>query len=363
MKSSGIVIYDRNLGKDAILFQRNKIDGLDHFLDLEQQQDFFFAKESSVQTRERINFSQESFLEENKLEAVIPLFFHMTNIIGFISLGKKRSEKRYSSDDIELLQTMSQEFSLNLERISLQEAVFVEKAAKEKLAELNLMKTEFVSTVSHEIRTPMSSILGLSELLKGGKIQESTKQEELLNLITTECTRLSRFLHNILEFGKIERDAKQYNFEHTEIQPLIKEILQLFEPRLNSEGFKLKTNLPYYPVYVDIDRDSVKQALTNLIDNAIKYSPKKREMEVSVTDEDSQIEIHVKDKGAGIPEKEEQKIFQDFYRSPETARQCPEGVGLGLKVVKHIMNAHNGKVGVKSEYGKGSTFSLIFLRP
>ncbi len=363
IESLGIVIFELKSGEDTILFQRNKIEGLDYFLGLEQKQDYIFARKSSVQTEERINFSHEPHLGENEIEAVIPLFFHMTNITGFISLGKKRSGERYSSEDIELLQTMSREFSLNLERIRLQEAVFIEKAEKEKLVELNLMKTEFVSTVSHEIRTPMSSILGLSELLKGGKIQESAKQEELLNLITAECTRLSRFLHNILEFGKIERDAKQYNFEHTEIQTVIKEMLKLFEPRLKSEEFKLETRFPKNPVFVDIDRDAVKQSLTNLIDNAIKYSQERREIDVRIVEGENQIEIQIQDRGVGIPEKEQFKIFQDFFRSPEAARQCPGGVGLGLKVVKHIMEAHNGKVQVRSKHGRGSTFSLIFLRP
>ena len=363
IESLGVVIYDLKPDGNTILFQRKKIDGLDYFLGVEQKQDFIFAKRSSVQTEEGINFSQEPFLEENGIEAVIPLLFHMTNITGFISLGKKRSGERYSHEDIELLQTMSREFSLNLERIRLQEAVFIEKAEKAKLAELNLMKTEFISTVSHEIRTPMSSILGLSELLKGGKIQESAKQEELLNLITTECTRLSRFLHNILEFGKIERDAKQYNFEHTEIQSLIKEMLKLFEPRLKSEGFKIETHFPKNPVFVDVDRDAVKQSLTNLIDNAIKYSQKRREIDVRIVEGENQIEIQIQDRGVGIPEEEQLKIFQDFYRSPEAARQFPGGVGLGLKIVKHIMEAHNGKVQVRSKHGRGSMFSLIFVRP
>lgn len=363
IESLGVVIYDLKPEGNTILFQRNEIESLDYFLGMEQKQDFIFAKKSSVQTEVGIDFSHEPFLEENKIEAVIPLFFHMTNIIGFISLGKKRSEKRYSSEDIELLQTMSREFSLNLERIRLQMAVFIEKAEKTKLEELNLMKTEFISTVSHEIRTPMSSILGLSELLKGGKIQESAKQEQLLNLITSECTRLSRFLHNILEFGKIERDAKQYNFEHTEIQSVIKEILNLFEPRLKSEGFKFESHFPKKPVFVDVDRDAVKQSLTNLIDNAIKYSHDRKEIDVRLVEEEKQIEIQIQDRGVGIPEKEQSKIFQDFYRSPEAARQCPDGVGLGLKVVKHIMEAHNGKLQVKSKHGQGSTFSLIFLRP
>ncbi len=363
IESLGVVIYDLKSDGNTILFQRKKIDGLDYFLGMEQKQDFIYAKKSSVQTEEGINFSQEPFLEKNKIEVVIPLLFHMTSIAGFISLGKKKSGERYSHEDIELLQTMSREFSLNLERIRLQEAVFIEKAEKAKLEELNLMKTEFISTVSHEIRTPMSSILGLSELLKGGKIQESAKQEELLNLITTECTRLSRFLHNILEFGKIERDAKQYNFEHTEIQAVIKEMLKLFGPRLKSEGFKLETHFSKNPVFVDVDRDAVKQSLTNLIDNAIKYSQDRKEIDVRIVEGENQIEIEIQDRGVGIPEKEQSKIFQGFYRSPETALQCPGGVGLGLKVVKHIMEAHNGKVQVKSKYGRGSTFSLIFLRP
>lgn len=362
MESLGLIIYALKSDGNSILFQRNKIDGLDYFLGIKHKQNYIFARKSSVQTEERINFSHELFLEEKEIDVVFPLSFHLTDITGFLSVGKKRSGERYSSEDIELLQTLSQELSLNLERIRLQEAVFIEKAEKEKLAELNLLKTEFVLTVSHEIRTPMSSILGLSELLKGGQIKDSVRQEEFLNLITAECTRLSRFLHNILEFGKIERDAKLYNFEHTEIKLLVEETVKLFAPRLESEGFQWQTYYPKNPVFLNIDRDAVKQSLTNLIDNAIKYSSIRKQIEVRVLEEKNQVEIQVKDWGVGVSEKEQPLIFQDFYRSPSAMRQSPGGVGLGLKVVKHIMEAHNGKVQVKSQAEMGSTFSLIFLR-
>ncbi|GAG43220.1 unnamed protein product, partial [marine sediment metagenome] len=208
----------------------------------------------------------------------------------------------------------------NMERIRLQEEVFEERAEREKLDELNRLKTEFISTVSHELRTPMSSIRGLAEVLQAGKIKDKAKQDELISLMADESGRLSRFLHNILDFGKIERQAKTYNFQNAEIQSVIRETVKLFLYRLESDGFVLKSNLPENPLLLEIDKDAVKQALTNLIDNAIKYSSDEKDIVIQVVEKEKQVEIQVKDKGLGIPSKEREKIFEGFYRHAEASR-------------------------------------------
>ncbi|MCK4364071.1 MAG: HAMP domain-containing histidine kinase, partial [Candidatus Aminicenantes bacterium] len=237
---------------------------------------------------------------------------------------------------------------------------FEERAEREKLDELNRLKTEFISTVSHELRTPMSSIRGLAEVLQAGKIKDKAKQDELISLVVDESGRLSRFLHNILDFGKIERQAKTYNFQNAEIQLIVRETVKLFLYRLESDGFILQTNLPENPILLEIDKDAVKQALTNLIDNAIKYSSDKKDIVIQVLEKEKQVEIQVKDKGLGIPSKEREKIFEGFYRHAEASRHNPKGAGLGLKIVKHIMEAHKGEVKVVSQPSRGSIFSLIF---
>jgi signal transduction histidine kinase len=359
----GVFIYLLVSGKQKLLIAKN---GKDHFASLAYlslDSEKMLAKKKAVRTEEDMDFSKESLLEDKNLELIIPLSFRTADLAGYLSLGKKKSGERFTRDDLELLLTMAGELALNLERIRLQEEVFEERAEREKLDELNRLKTEFVSTVSHELRTPMSSIRGLAEVLQTGKIKDKAKQDELISLVADESSRLSRFLHNILDFGKIEQQTKTYNFQNAEIQSIVRETAKLFLYRLESDGFVLQTNMPENPLFLDIDKDAVKQALTNLIDNAIKYSSDEKEIAIQVVEKEKQVEIQVKDKGLGIPSKEKEKIFNGFYRHAEAKQHSPKGVGLGLKIVKHIMEAHKGEVKVESQSNKGSTFSLIFPKP
>lgn len=217
--------------------------------------------------------------------------------------------------------------------------------------------------VSHELRTPMSSIRGLAEILQAGKIKNKAKQRELISLVASESSRLSRFLHNILDFPRIEQNVKTYHFQKLVAQSLIQETVMFFQPRLDSERFVIETRLPEKPIFLEIDPDAVRQALTNLIDNAMKYSSGKKEIKVELTQKGKQVEIRVRDRGIGIPQEEQKRIFEGFYRHAEAIRHSPKGIGLGLKVIKHIMHAHRGGIKLESQPGEGSTFSLVFPMP
>lgn len=363
LERRGIAVGTHENRKTSILFKRKWPQEMDSIIPKNFTGAQIFSRERSVRIKEGINFSQQPLLEKLDIEAVIPLNFQMTSLFGYLVLGRKKSGDRYSHEDIELLLSLAQELTVNLERIRLQEEVILEKKEKEKLDELNRMKTEFITSVSHEIRTPMGSIQGLSEILQDGKIKDDLKQKEMLSLIGSECARLSRFVHNILDFGKIDARKKQYQKSLTEINPLIENLLSLFKPRFKSEGFTLKTYFPDKPVILNVDSDALIQALTNLLDNAVKYSREKKEIEVSISERKDEVGIKIKDKGIGIPEDKQEKIFHQFYRTPEAKRQFPEGVGLGLKIIKHIMDAHEGEVQVKSQQGIGSEFSLVFPKP
>ncbi|NIM90054.1 MAG: GHKL domain-containing protein [Candidatus Aminicenantes bacterium] len=359
----GILVYAIQSGRHKLLIRKNGEKTLEALSSLTFKQDKIYARKSAVRTEESMDFSKEKILEEKNLEIVIPLSFRSTDLDGLLTIGKKKSGERFTRDDLELLLTMANELALNLERIKLQEEVFEERTEKEKLDELNRLKTEFISSVSHELRTPMSSIRGLAEILQAGKIKDKTKREEILNLVASESGRLSRFLHNILDFGKIEHQVKTYDFKKTKIQPIIKEVVKFTQYRLESEGFRLRTRLIKKPLFLKIDEDAVKQALTNLLDNAIKYSSDTREIMIELLERKKEMEIQVQDKGIGIPPEAQEKIFEGFYRHPEARDSNPKGVGLGLKIVKHIMEAHQGQVRVKSQPNEGSTFSLIFPKP
>lgn len=359
----GVYIFSVRSGKPKLLIGKNGEKNLNFLVSLCMDSDNIIARKRAVRTEEHMDFSREEELEEKKIELIFPLSFKSSDLAGLLSLGKKKSGEKFSRDDIELLLTMARELALNLERIRLQEEVIYERVEREKLNELNRLKTEFISSVSHELRTPMSSIQGLAEILQGGKIKEKTKQDELINLVASESSRLSRFLHNILDFGKIEQQVKTYNFQKVKIQSIIIEVAQLFLQKLESDGFVFTVDLAEGPIFLEIDQDAVKQALTNLIDNAIKYSSDKREIVIQLIEREKLAEIHVKDKGIGIPSRDIKRIFEEFYRHAEASQHNPKGVGLGLKIVKHIMEAHKGEVKVESQANKGSTFILIFPKP
>ncbi len=360
LEKMAVFVYSNASGKRKLLHKRGDAEDFIALSSISRENGSILARKKAVQTEENMDFSEENLLVEEGLDLIIPLSFQTSDLAGFITFGKKMSGERFSRDDLELLCTMVGELTLNLERIKLQEEVIYERAEKEKLDELNRLKTEFISNVSHELRTPMSSIRGLTEVLQEGKIKDKVKQDELLGLMASESGRLSRFLHNIFDFGKIESQVKTYHFQRQELKPIIEEVVELFRPRLEKEGFLLKVNLPQSSIFLKMDRDAIKQALTNLLDNAIKYSSDNREIDIELIETKENVQIRVRDKGIGIAPEEQEKIFDKFYRHPEASKLEPEGVGLGLKITKHIMDAHQGEVGVESQPKKGSTFSLIF---
>jgi len=322
----------------------------------------FLARKKAVRIEEenRLDFGWEVQLDQHKLDMVIPLSFESESLKGFVFLGKKKSGERYTREDFDFLNTMRNELAGNLERIDLQEKVVYERAENEKLNELNRMKTNFLSSVSHEIRTPMSSIQGLSEILHSGKINDRAKEEEILDIIIKESTRLSRMLHNIMDFGKIEQGIKSYDFKQVDIRAIIADVITLFRSSLETKGFTLSVEIPKTPLYLLIDKDAVKQVLINILDNALKYSPEKRDIRIRVIETEKVVEVHIRDRGIGIPESDQGKIFKGFFRGKDAAREAPKGVGLGLKIARNIMESHKGLIRVESYPGMGSTFVLIF---
>jgi signal transduction histidine kinase len=360
LKSTSLMIFSIESGKQKRLIEGGEKTDL---MSSESQflgSDRIFAKRKSVSTELGLDFSLERLLEEKHVDLVIPLPFRTSALTGFFALGGKRSGAKFSGEDIELLLTMVETFALNFERINLQEEVIYERAEKEKLDEMNRLKTEFISNVSHEIRTPMSSIYTMTEILHEGKIKGKGKKEEILSLMADECGRLSRFLHNILDYGKIEQNATVFNFQKTDVAKTAEDMLRLYAYRFESLGFSVKKHGFEHPVWLIIDQDAIKQVLTNLIDNAIKYSSEKREIIMTIKEGRTHTEIRIQDKGVGIPVQEHHKIFKGFYRVSDAQKLAPKGVGLGLKIVKHIMEAHGGYVRVASQPGRGSTFSLFF---
>ncbi|HEX5398332.1 MAG TPA: HAMP domain-containing sensor histidine kinase, partial [Verrucomicrobiae bacterium] len=247
--------------------------------------------------------------------------------------------------------------------------------------QLNELKSNFVSSVSHELRAPIASVRLMAENLERGKIPDAPRQGEYFRFIVQECRRLSSLIENVLDFSRIEQGRKQYEFEPTDMVALAQTTVTLMEPYAAEKGVMLKfetSNVqnPTSNLELNVDGRAIQQALVNLIDNAIKHSPKGESVTVGIKTvaavcdrradgENSRrsqtaatIALFVSDHGPGIPREEHDKIFERFYRSGSELRRETQGVGIGLSIVKHIVEAHGGRVTVQSETGKGSRFTI-----
>ncbi|MBE3110852.1 MAG: hypothetical protein IMZ46_10135 [Acidobacteria bacterium] len=319
-----------------------------------------WARVDRIRGVDDMNFSREDILESAGMVVVLAMPRGAGTPAGLLAFGPKTSGHRFTKEDIDLIETLSGDLAVNLGRIRIQEQVIYERASREKSEELARLKTEFISSVSHELRTPMTSLCGLSELLRSGKISEEARRERLLGLMAGECGRLTRFLTNVLDFGKIEQNTKVYELKETVLGPLIRDVAELVRESHPDGDIELEVDAPESPVTVRADADAVRQALLNLIDNALKYSPGRKEVTVSLAAGPDAVVITVKDNGMGIAPGDRDKIFEPFFRASRAVERDPAGVGLGLKIVKHIMDAHDGRVTVESEPGRGTAFSLVF---
>lgn len=224
---------------------------------------------------------------------------------------------------------------------------------------LSQMKNEFVSNVSHELRTPLASIRVFGEFLRLGRFDGPDKVREYGDYIETESRRLTQLINNILDFASIESGRKTYHFERCDVREVVCETLKTFEVRLRQKGFNILVegaDVPLPPAR--IDAGAIAQSLSNLLDNAVKYSNGNIDITVSLRRVEDFVVISVADQGIGIPRDEQQKIFDRFHRISTGLVHDVKGSGLGLAIVRHIVEAHQGKVTVESRPGEGSTFSI-----
>lgn len=225
---------------------------------------------------------------------------------------------------------------------------------------LSQMKADFVSNVSHELRTPLASIRVFGEFLKMGRVRDVEKIREYGDYIETESRRLTQLINNILDFSKIESGQKTYHFESAEVETVVAETLKTFTVRLEQSGFAIEFETPQQRLpHAIMDADAIAQAFINLLDNAVKYSGEARRIHVKLGQQGGYIAIAVTDFGIGIAPGEQEKVFEKFYRVSTGLVHDVKGSGLGLSIVKHIVEAHQGQVTVESEPGKGSTFTIL----
>ena len=232
------------------------------------------------------------------------------------------------------------------------------KDAEEKLKETMEKKSQFISTVSHELRTPLASIKeGVSIILDGVLGEINSKQRNFLNIAKRNADRLARLINDVLDFQKLEAGKMGLNIQLNSIKEVIEDVHKAMSPSAENKGVALNLQLEDNLPNASFDSDKIIQVLTNLISNAIKFTPEKGRIYVNVRHKNEELILSVKDTGMGIPKEALPKIFERFYRVQRPGKQI-QGTGLGLAIVNKIVMMHDGRIEAESEVDKGTTFTV-----
>jgi signal transduction histidine kinase len=233
-------------------------------------------------------------------------------------------------------------------------AVFADARRQMVLAQ---KKTDFVSNVSHELKTPLTSIRMFAEMMQSGNAAEE-KRPQYLRIIVAEAERLTRLINNVLDFARLERKQKRYDFHPLDLHQVLARIWEGHELHLREQGFatRWKAAPPPYPVRGD--DDALAQIFVNLLSNAEKYSTERKEIEIQSYLTENSVHVSVLDRGSGVPPGEEAKIFEAFYRAHDSLASGIQGSGLGLTLAQRLAKEHGGEITYQAREGGGSNVTL-----
>jgi signal transduction histidine kinase len=220
------------------------------------------------------------------------------------------------------------------------------------------LKSDFVSNVSHELRTPLSLIRLYAETLEMGRLKSADKAQEYYSIIRKESERLTALINNILDFSRIEAGRKEYDFRETDMRELVHNTLESYRYQIEQNGFAFEEKIAEDVPPLRVDREAMARSLLNLVNNALKYSQDRKFIGVNLFRDNGSVRLEVVDHGIGIPAPEQGKIFEKFYRVGDPLVHNTKGSGLGLSLVRHIVQAHGGEVQVDSAPGRGSKFTI-----
>ena len=223
---------------------------------------------------------------------------------------------------------------------------------------LTRLKNDLIATVSHELKTPLASMRVLVDTLREGRCTDDRQASEYFDLIAHENERLSRLIDNFLTFSRMERNKRAFEFTSVDVAGAVRAAVAAVRERFSPPGARLEVDLPADLPQVRADRDAMVTVLLNLLDNAWKYSGDDKSVKVRAFTDGSSVCIEVADNGVGMSRRAMSRIFDKFYQVDQTLARKAGGCGLGLSIVKFILDAHGGSIDVKSLPGKGSTFTI-----
>ena len=340
----------------------------DDFINLLDSKRIPMRKEWNYSSRNLAGLPVDMIPEDINVELVIPAVLQ-EKLSGFLLLGEKLSGKKFSEEDLDLLIPMVEESFLALDRLRLQESFMLERAEKKKLQELNELKSEFVAHVSHELRTPLTSMSwSIENLLDGIPEKPNSKVGTYLKGIQDSCHHLHKMIENLLDITKIEAGKIEMHPSRLKLCHEVKKSIEMIMPVAARKGSRLLNEVAG-SLEVVADGDWLQAILINLLDNAVKYSKEgeciriraefvKEDSGKRKREDEGMVVISVIDKGVGIPSEKQKTIFERFERLKARKSLEEKGLGLGLHIVKKLVELQKGKIWVESEVGKGSTFSF-----
>jgi two-component system phosphate regulon sensor histidine kinase PhoR len=225
-----------------------------------------------------------------------------------------------------------------------------------ELRRLERVRRDFVANVSHEFKTPLTAIQGFAETLLAGALDDTTNRRHFVEIIRDHAWRLARLTDDLLKLSRIEAGRLELELRSVRVQALVNGCVETARLKAETKGLRIKVALPEGLPLVRADGAQLGEVLQNLLDNALQYTPRGGEIEVSACANGSSVTFTVADTGIGIPESDLERIFERFYRVDAARSREAGGTGLGLAIARHIVDAHGGRIWVESAVGQGSRF-------
>ncbi|MDP4105822.1 MAG: ATP-binding protein [Bacillota bacterium] len=227
---------------------------------------------------------------------------------------------------------------------------------------LDKLRKDFIANVSHELRTPISMLQGYSEAIVDDVAETEEEKKEMAKVIYDESLRMGRLVNELLDLARMEAGHIQLTIEEVELTSFINRIIRKFQGIAKENEINISANISEEITHFSFDPDRIEQVLTNLIDNAIRHTPKGGYVAVTVIRDEKGIHMEVKDSGSGIPEEDLPFVFERFYKADKARTRGRSGTGLGLAIAKNIIDAHRGQISVQSKLDQGTTFSFFLPR-
>jgi signal transduction histidine kinase len=293
---------------------------------------------------------------------------------GFLFVGTDNTDTAINEGDKELITVLTNQLAQALENARLFDKTWkAQQSLEEKVTErtgeltsalkelqiVSRRKNDFISSVSHELRTPLTSIKGYAAILLTGRLGDVPPEiKQRLEKINKHSDELVHMVNDLLDIARIESGKQLMKKEGVNLRGIAEKVGDLLGEQIKEKNIAFNINIPEDASLVFADRQQIERVFINIAGNALKFTPQGGKITVTSQQHKDGVQVDISDTGCGIPENAQEAIFEEFYRVDNPVNEGVKGTGLGLSLVKHIIEAHNGKIWVKSKIGSGSTFSF-----